>query len=332
MSLCRHIVLGRVEVHQTFGGPKQITGRREINVESDCTLCGQEINIESDCTLYRQDINVESDCTFYGQEINVESECTLCGQEINVESDCTSCGQQKCARFVNQLLEQQKCAQFVNQLLEQQKCARFVNQLLTSRSVQAFDQQKCARFVNQLLEQQKCARSLQLGYLQPGVCYVSEWLRLLCLYLLYIHDCVLKTGSETWTWTKRDLSSSQAAEIRRFLRGSENVTTRDRRRNEVIRNGLKVISLEETLKRKRLLWLGHVMRMEEERMPKKALRRVEEHRQDGWTKRRRAWRLKERTGEAWLREKLREINRNGRGCARRPADTEISMMMMIGLS
>nr|CAD7599827.1 unnamed protein product [Timema genevievae] len=46
---------------------------------------------------------------------------------------------------------------------------------------------------------------------------------------------------------KRDLSRLKGPEMRRFLRGSENVT----RRYKIIRDGLKVISLEETLKRKR---------------------------------------------------------------------------------
>nr|CAD7454434.1 unnamed protein product [Timema tahoe] len=83
---------------------------------------------------------------------------------------------------------------------------------------------------------------------------------------------------------KRDLSRLQGPERRRFLRGK---------------------------------WL---------RKPYRTMRRVEElledHRQDEWTKRRRTWKLKEWTGDTWLREKFGEIDRNGRGCARRPADVE----------
>nr|CAD7408167.1 unnamed protein product [Timema poppensis] len=66
------------------------------------------------------------------------------------------------------------------------------------------------------------------------------------LYLAYYHP-ILAHGSETWIWKKR----LQAAEMS-ILRGIENETRRDR-----IRDGL-----EETLKRKRFLWLGHEWRIE----------------------------------------------------------------------
>nr|CAD7429275.1 unnamed protein product [Timema monikensis] len=52
---------------------------------------------------------------------------------------------------------------------------------------------------------------------------------------------------------------------------------------------------------------------------------LEDHGQDGWTKHRRTRKLKEQTGDACLKEKLREIDRNGEGCARQPAEVETSI-------
>nr|CAD7198447.1 unnamed protein product [Timema douglasi] len=74
----------------------------------------------------------------------------------------------------------------------------------------------------------------------------------------------------------RNLIRLQAAEMR-FMRGIENLTRRDRIRTDITRDGLRVIPLEETLKRKRLLRLVRVMRMED-RMPKKALQNKEKGR------------------------------------------------------
>nr|CAD7431509.1 unnamed protein product [Timema monikensis] len=60
--------------------------------------------------------------------------------------------------------------------------------------------------------------------------------------------------------------------------------------------------------------------MEKDRMP----RRVEDHGQDGWTKHRRTRKLKEATGDAWLREKFGKIDTNGGGCTRRSVEMKTS--------
>jgi hypothetical protein len=61
----------------------------------------------------------------------------------------------------------------------------------------------------------------------------------------------------------------QAAKMK-FLRSIEKVTKWDRIRNEVIREQVGVQSMEE-IRNRRLESYGHVKRMEEYRVPRKAL-------------------------------------------------------------
>jgi hypothetical protein len=61
----------------------------------------------------------------------------------------------------------------------------------------------------------------------------------------------------------------QAAKMK-FLRSIEKVTKWDRIRNEVIREQVGVQSMEE-IRNRRLERYGHVKRMEEYRVPRKAL-------------------------------------------------------------
>ena len=102
---------------------------------------------------------------------------------------------------------------------------------------------------------------------------------------------ILTYGSECWTWTKKDLSRLQATEMR-FLRGVLDKTRRDRIRNDTIRNTLQINTLKETMERNRLKWFGHVKRMGQERLSRRALwngqnleeDQLEDHEQDGGTR------------------------------------------------
>ena len=57
----------------------------------------------------------------------------------------------------------------------------------------------------------------------------------------------------------------------RFLRKTTGNTRRDRIRNQNIREELKVELLIETIEKTTLRWYGHVVRMKEERLPRKML-------------------------------------------------------------
>ena len=80
---------------------------------------------------------------------------------------------------------------------------------------------------------------------------------------------ILTYASETWTMKKRDESKIQASEMK-FLRSTIRVTRRDRIRNVKIREMLKEEPLQEKIQTSRLKWYGHVKRMGEDRLPRKA--------------------------------------------------------------
>ncbi|KAI5715485.1 hypothetical protein M8J77_016861 [Diaphorina citri] len=79
---------------------------------------------------------------------------------------------------------------------------------------------------------------------------------------------ILTYGCETWTIRKKDNTRMQAAEMK-FLRSMVGKTRRDRIRNIDIRKMVDIESLEEKMRERRLKWYGHVMRMNDERLPKK---------------------------------------------------------------
>ena len=96
----------------------------------------------------------------------------------------------------------------------------------------------------------------------PQECKVTIYQTILKPILLY--------GSEVWSLTTKTESRLQSAEMR-ALRTIKGVTRRDRIKNNTIRSGLKVTPLLEEIERNRLRWYGHVMRMEENKQPKRYL-------------------------------------------------------------
>ena len=84
-----------------------------------------------------------------------------------------------------------------------------------------------------------------------------------CIYTTILRP-VLLYGSETWTLTTKLKSRIQATEMR-VLRLIYGVTRRDRVRNEIIRQTLKVESLLTIIERNLLRWYGHVQRMPDSR-------------------------------------------------------------------
>jgi hypothetical protein len=76
--------------------------------------------------------------------------------------------------------------------------------------------------------------------------------------------------AESWTCTKREESKIQAKEMK-FLREIIGKTRRDRIRNDDIREQLKVDNIKIDIEKNRLRWYGHIMRMADERIPKRTL-------------------------------------------------------------
>jgi hypothetical protein len=59
--------------------------------------------------------------------------------------------------------------------------------------------------------------------------------------------------------------------ILKFLRNVAGYTLKDQIRNTVIRNELKIFSVNNRIKKNRLNWIHHVGRMEPERIPKQLM-------------------------------------------------------------
>lgn len=79
---------------------------------------------------------------------------------------------------------------------------------------------------------------------------------------------ILTYGSESWILTNQMRSRIQATEMK-YLRGVKGITRRDKVRNETVRQELKVEPIIRTIERQQLKWLGHMVRMDEERQPKR---------------------------------------------------------------
>ena len=80
----------------------------------------------------------------------------------------------------------------------------------------------------------------------------------------------LTYGAECWALKMEDERRLKTTEMR-MLQMICGKTLKDKMNNEKVRESTGVVRLEEFLREKRLRWLGHVERMDEERGPVKAL-------------------------------------------------------------
>jgi hypothetical protein len=102
------------------------------------------------------------------------------------------------------------------------------------------------KLVNQRSLSLECGKALYVGLLVPTLLY----------------------SNETLVMYERDISRLQAVEMS-LLRNMIGVTRWDRHRNEEVRDWCGVnVSMAERVARGRLRWLGHVVRMNDERWPK----------------------------------------------------------------
>ena len=76
-------------------------------------------------------------------------------------------------------------------------------------------------------------------------------------------------GAESWATTKRQESGIEVNEMR-MLRWMCGVTRKDKIRNEHIRGMTKVVQASRKITERRLKWYGHVMRMEEDHVVRRA--------------------------------------------------------------
>ena len=102
------------------------------------------------------------------------------------------------------------------------------------------------------------------------ICGRSISLKVRCtLYKSYVRN-VLTYGAECWALKMDDERRLKTSEMR-MLQMMCGKTLKDQMNNKKIGEMTGVVRLEEFLREKRLRWLGHVERMDEERGPVKAL-------------------------------------------------------------
>jgi len=81
----------------------------------------------------------------------------------------------------------------------------------------------------------------------------------------------LRYGAETWSMTAANMRKLEAAH-HKWLRRILGITWKDMVTNEEVRKRTGMGKLEDTLRKSRLRWFGHVHRMDINRIPKQALR------------------------------------------------------------
>jgi hypothetical protein len=91
-----------------------------------------------------------------------------------------------------------------------------------------------------------------------------------------IIDKVLTYASETWTLTKRDRKQLNVFERKVYRRILGPVYDNEKENWRILTNKeiyarVKILTIIETIRLNRLLWFGHVQRMEENRIPKRVL-------------------------------------------------------------
>jgi hypothetical protein len=80
----------------------------------------------------------------------------------------------------------------------------------------------------------------------------------------------LTCSSETWALTKKQRQKIETAEMK-FLRNVAGCTLKDQIRNTVIRNELKIFSVNNRIQNNILNRIHHVGRMEPERVPEQLM-------------------------------------------------------------
>lgn len=81
---------------------------------------------------------------------------------------------------------------------------------------------------------------------------------------------VLMYGSENWALTRSERRRIEAAEMR-FLRSVAGYTLLDQKRSTDIRTELEIFNLNDRLTSQKKNWKEHILRMNEDRFPKKIL-------------------------------------------------------------
>ena len=77
-------------------------------------------------------------------------------------------------------------------------------------------------------------------------------------------------GSDTWVTTKRNMTCLEAAKMR-FLRSVKGYTGLDKIRSEVVRKELEISGIHDVIAKYKHIWINHLERTDNTRLPKHAL-------------------------------------------------------------
>ena len=103
--------------------------------------------------------------------------------------------------------------------------------------------------------------------------------------------------SETWVTTTRDMTRLEAAEMR-SLRSVKGYTRIEKIRSEVIRKELEISGIQDVRSKHKQIWINHLERMDNTRLPKHALNYKPRGRRDRGRPRKRWQRVDAGTGQS----------------------------------
>lgn len=127
-----------------------------------------------------------------------------------------------------------------------------------------------------------------------------------------IYQPTLLFGCEAWVLTQKQKSKIQAMEMK-YLRRTKGITRRDRIRNTEIRAELGVAPVQEKIEEKQLQWLGHLIRMDNDRQVKQvwearsSSKRARGRPRESWNNA--VGKILKRKGQTWQSAKILALDR-----------------------
>lgn len=207
---------------------------------------------ETNALLFADDIVIWGE-----DEMEVQEQVNVWNQEIEKYGMKISVGKSKTVVVTRDKREGRGNIKVNGQPLEVVKSFKYLGSILSEDGT---IKEEIGKRIQQANGFYQCVRGLVWNQEVPEKCKKV-------LFSMY-YTPILTYAAGTWTTTKRDESRIQAAEMK-FLRGIIGKTRRDKIRNVDIRDRIGFPKLQDSIETSKLKWYGHMMRMEEDRVPKR---------------------------------------------------------------